>query len=481
MNRIVCDIIKSTQGNLKVNIHGYLYVKEKSVNQRYYWCCEFRRRYNCSGRAVTDLEGEEHILISTKEHSHAPEASRADVTKTLETLKKAASNTHVQPAQIIQDTIINMPESSYSYMPNKQALGKQISRVRNKDGPSQPQSLDQINVPIELRRTIKDEEFLVRDIEFSGERIMIFCAESNLQYLQDARYWIMDGTFKTVPKLFLQMYTIHALVGGENNARVLPMVYALMTGKSEECYNQLFQELIDLGEEADFILNPPLILTDFEQAAINATKNQFPESIHKCCFFHLCQNVWKKIQASGLAIEYGSDEDFSITLRHLTALAFLPSSEIPDAFDQIKPLMPPNAQEVVQYFENNYVYGKIRRGRRNRSGQRNPPQFPPDLWSVYDLIQNNYPRTQNVVEGWHQRWLTLIGKRHVGVYTIIAEMQKEQHQTYLQAESILCGEPSPYKRKHQIDRENRILNVFNNRDDYTLIDYLRGISHNISL
>ncbi|CAG8739458.1 4413_t:CDS:1, partial [Rhizophagus irregularis] len=43
------------------------------------------------------------------------------------------------------------------------------------------------------------------------------------------------------------------------------------------------------------------------------------------------------------------------------------------------------------------------------------------------------------------------------------EMRKEQHQTHLPAESILHGEPLPYKRKHLIDRENRILTVFNNR------------------
>jgi hypothetical protein len=42
------------------------------------------------------------------------------------------------------------------------------------------------------------------------------------------------------------------------------------------------------------------------------------------------------------------------------ALAFLPSSEIPDAFNQIKPSMPSNAQDVVQYFENNYVLGRVR-------------------------------------------------------------------------------------------------------------------------
>ena len=154
-------------------------------------------------------------------------------------------------------------------MPNKQALRKQISRIRNKDMPLQPQSLEEINVPIELRRTINDEVFIARDVEFDGERIMIFCASSNLQHLQDAEYWMMDGNSKTLPVLFLQMYTIHALVSGESNARVLPMVYALMTGKPEECYTRLFQELIALGEEINLNLNPPLILTDFEQAAIN--------------------------------------------------------------------------------------------------------------------------------------------------------------------------------------------------------------------
>ncbi|RGB22407.1 hypothetical protein C1646_776132 [Rhizophagus diaphanus] len=123
-------------------------------------------------------------------------------------------------------------------------------------------------------------------------------------------------------------------------------------------------------------------------------------------------------------------------LRHITALSFLPPSKIPSAFDQIKPLMPLNAVELVQYFEENYVHGKIIRRRQ--------------LWSVYELIENGYPRTQNVVEGWHQWWGSLIGRAHVGVYSIIDEMQKEQHQTELQVESIIR-------------------------------DFLRGIAYNISL
>lgn len=40
----------------------------------------------------------------------------------------------------------------------------------------------------------------------------------------------MDGTFKTVPNIFLLMYTIHVQVGGKNS-KILPLVYVLMTCK----------------------------------------------------------------------------------------------------------------------------------------------------------------------------------------------------------------------------------------------------------
>ena len=87
----------------------------------------------------------------------------------------------------------------------------------------------------------------------------------------------MDGTFKTVPTLFRQLYTIHAMVGTGENAKILPLVYALMTSKTEECYTRLFESLNDFAAENELDLNPQFILTDFEQAAINASKREYPE------------------------------------------------------------------------------------------------------------------------------------------------------------------------------------------------------------
>lgn len=79
-------------------------------------------------------------------------------------------------------------------------------------------------------------QFLAKKIELGNGKLMIFCTTSNLHHLQEAEYWIMDGTFKTVPSLFQQLYTIHAPVGGEENSRIFLMVYILMTSRTEEAY-----------------------------------------------------------------------------------------------------------------------------------------------------------------------------------------------------------------------------------------------------
>ena len=69
----------------------------------------------------------------------------------------------------------------------------------------------------------------------------------------------------------------------------------------------------------------------------------------------------------------------------------------------------------------------------------------------------------------------------MGVFTIIKELQKEQQQVGVQAERILRGEQRPNQKRNMIDRERRIMTIINNREDYSEMDFLRGIAHNFSL
>jgi hypothetical protein len=96
MNRVVCELVNSTQSNPKIIVHGYLLVKDKNRNEKHYWCCEYRKKLNCNGRAVTILEREQYILVKSSEHSHAPEANRVDVIRTVNMVKEtAASQTRI--------------------------------------------------------------------------------------------------------------------------------------------------------------------------------------------------------------------------------------------------------------------------------------------------------------------------------------------------------------------------------------------------
>ena len=54
-------------------------------------------------------------------------------------------------------------------------------------------------------------------------------------------------------------------------------------------------------------------MIDFEIAAINAAAT-FEGTEMKGCFFHLCSNLWKQIQRSGLQQRYIDDAEFANTL-----------------------------------------------------------------------------------------------------------------------------------------------------------------------
>ena len=66
---------------------------------------------------------------------------------------------------------------------------------------------EDINIPDALKWTISGELFFFFASE--NEEIVIFTTVKNLQKLQDCNNWHGDGTFKIVPWLFDQLYTIH--------------------------------------------------------------------------------------------------------------------------------------------------------------------------------------------------------------------------------------------------------------------------------
>ncbi len=137
--------------------------------------------------------------------------------------------------------------------------------------------------------------------------MLIYSTQTSLQLLTTARHWTMDGTFKIVPQLFFQLYTVHALIQGQT----IPCAYGLLPNKQEVTYTNFFQIL----KEAQPNLNPESITIDFELAAKNAVTSVFPDTHLHGCNFHLSQCVYRRVQAAKLQRQYTEDGDFSLSVR----------------------------------------------------------------------------------------------------------------------------------------------------------------------
>lgn len=83
-------------------------------------------------------------------------------------------------------------------------------------------------------------------------------------------------------RLFEQLYTIHVYVQGS----LFPLVYCLMSRRTQLGYQQLLREVVDLAAEQQLLLAPRTVIVDFEVAAINAVRVELPDTDIHGCFFH---------------------------------------------------------------------------------------------------------------------------------------------------------------------------------------------------
>lgn len=73
----------------------------------------------------------------------------------------------------------------------------------------------------------------------------------------------------------------------------VPVVYILMTGKTEELYFEAIQQVIRLS---DWNLDPGHVSCDFEAAFINTLRQQFPDADIRGCYFHFCQAILRYLK-----------------------------------------------------------------------------------------------------------------------------------------------------------------------------------------
>jgi len=357
-------------------------------------------------------------IIKIPTHSHPPNADKVNVKEAIDKLKNEAKTSCEPTRNVVSKIVSDVSKITVSKLPPIDMLSQTVRRTRNKynDYPTNPINITDLILPDQYKVTKTGIPFLLHDINKEGKRSLIFTTENNLDFLSESDVWMADGTFKSVPPLFSQLYTIHAC---KKNA-TYPLVYILMTDRTKETYSEIFKFLKTKKPN----LKPSMLMVDFENAFISTFKEEFPTAVIRGCFFHFTQCVWRKIQNSGLQIKYGQDSEFALQVRLLCSLSFIPPNKVIEAFDELieseyyiqnEELL----ESIIMYFEDTWI-GRL--GRRGRRGAH----FNIDLWNCYQSVIDNKPRTNNAVEGWHHAFNGSLGAHHPPIWKFIKCLQLEQ-------------------------------------------------------
>ncbi|KRY55030.1 hypothetical protein T03_12819 [Trichinella britovi] len=228
------------------------------------------------------------------------------------------------------------------------------------------------------------------------------------------RTWGIDGTFKVVPQWYQQLFTIHAFVA----SKLVPAVYCLCTGKDIGTYGYIFQALIDKAAVLEVDLNPDTIICDFETALIPAIRGYFPNTRVQGCYFYFCQTVHRRVGELGLKTRYRTEEQTKRKIRILLATAFLPVPQVDTGVSLLEAGTTGTLAALFQYFRQEWM-----------TDERLP------LWNVHNVNI----RTNNHLEGWHNRLNRKAGKGHNGLYELLQLLIAEQGVMDTLIQQVLSG------------------------------------------
>lgn len=444
----------SQKGNRKLSLSNFLYTKEKSASDRKtIWRCEKR---TCKARL--HLSHNDEIVFGPTAHLHAPIHGKYSVAVARSNMNRRARESMETTRQIIQQGLAEVSVENAHLLPSRENVSRVIRHHRQKVQGHQ----ENLNL---FLTTISGEPFL----RINTARLMLFASPEDLAALFVNGNWFADGTFRVTPQQYEQLYTIHVIdLQGVNR----PCAYALMSGKSEEDYVHLLQNLIQLSPPGTV---PNTVIVDFELAAINSFRHLFPQCTITGCFFHLGQSIWRHVQREGLSQRYMDDAGFALNVKRLLALAFVPEDRVVAVYER---LVNDDAYRdldvILDYFEDNYIG-------RQRRGIRVLPRFPKSLWNQHQRVIDNLPRANNCLEAWHCAFNSTVGIAHPTPARLARKLQQEQHATSIAVAQRARGLPPPRKKKRYVAMNRAIVTVvtdYNNRDE---MEFLTCVAHVLNI
>ena len=99
---------------------------------------------------------------------------------------------------------------------------------------------------------------------------------------------------------------------------------------------------------------------------------------------------------------------------------------------------------------------------------------------MYARTDEQLPRTENSVEGWHRSFQAGFGSYYPIFWRYLSHLIKEDAVHELRRSQLLVGQQAPPSRKRYADCNARLLTVVRDCAQRDGLGYLRGVAYNIS-
>ena len=365
----------------------------------------------------------EPLVTFHKHKSCAITDDELEALKSMERMKERAKTENLSIPLIHEEEILALKTNGKTLaeitkiIPSYDSVKTKLYRSKWTKYPQLPKTLDDVVFTIGTKtdrfmKTFEEtnERFLLVDCVEDDQRIIIFASDLQLRLLCSSKQIGVDGTFKSCPSLFAQLYIIMGWCKGE----CMPVAFALLGGKKEATYRRMLLELTNACRNLSLEFRPPRIILDFEQGAI-AFKHFFIESYLIGCFFHFGQCLFRKLVECGYKVAYGADEELQKWFKSCIALAFVPPRKIQILFsEKILDEAPFEKYHKLEDFTDYMLETWI----------EDDALFPSELWNHY---ANTEERVNNNNEGYNHRFATRTGKvPHPNMWKLCEVFQKEE-------------------------------------------------------
>ena len=475
---------KSAKQKIQRSIDGYQFrqvvIKRSGQENREEWRCTNK---NCRVQAKF---GDQISFSNLNEDGlhplHAPNGDKMTAKVAFSRLQQRVRKEKDPVPQLWKQEVTKVHlenEEATKYFPQfRNGCGSGLYNQRHATYPTLPKSIFELMVMLSdpedlpddvksdftcdvqrFKKTLKGEKFL-QDFNMVDENCyLLFADKDSLTRLDKRRTWFVDATFRVVPHMFYQLFTIHT----RENDTTVPCAYIVMNGKSTEAYEDVFKAIKKLSKN-----DPETIHVDFEEAIHKAIKNVFPRCSIIGCNFHWNQACLRNVKSAGLYRQFVSkDVEVHTLIRRFLSVPHLPVALVAEVVedlchqvDETKSIHKSKLQEFVQYWKGQWL-GSVA------------------TWNVHAQAV----RTTNGVEGFHSGLNREVSSDHPNMWLFIELLQNQQAFYAAQlAEGLMKVTKAENKRERDLQSLwGKLYPEDRTEAPMDLMEYLDRVSRNLLL